>query len=385
MLSSIRLGGLLKHSRPLTRRKAAVIEPDVIDLVAKAEKLLQQLHLLVEMAEDDPLLGLAILLDEIADALELCARVNPVRARVERRSKCLSASLDIDLRVKADLAKTHDELELVQSSSTPLICKCPEAPLDVSLDSAIEVSLVLRVKVENVRHLNLLLWQVREDGAHCLHAPGQRIGLNYRGAVAQAQHLKEGIYVAHLVDDRRRGQKPVDRALDLLDQSPARTLIRHAVSLVADDAVPGPIKHVRILDRGLVVDEVEVGCTQRDLGRRLPRTTLCNPAIDAGLCGRGTPLLKNGQGAKEEIGLESCLFQKADHLDRLTESHLIAEESSAMRRDIFSFLHPSNSSDLVLLIHKSIPEGSRHLRWSLMVEAAASDSILLKVKKGIRH
>jgi hypothetical protein len=56
-----------------------------------------------------------------------------------------------------------------------------------------------------------------------------------------------------------------------------------------------------------------------------------------------------------------------------------------MRRGIFSFLHPSNSSDLVLLIHESIPEGSRHLRWSLMVEAAASDSILLKVKKGIRH
>jgi len=360
VLASVRIGGLLKNSRPLTRRKAAVIEPNSIDLVAEAEKLLEQLHLLVEVAEDDPLLGLTVLLDEIADSLELCARVNPVRARIERRTKRLSASLNVDLRVKADLAKTHDELELVQSSCTSLICESPEAPLDISLDTAIEVSLVLRIKIEDVRHLDLLLRKVREDGAHLLHASRQHIDAKKRGVVVETQHLEEGVHVTGLVNDRCRSQKPVNRALNLLDQSPARTLVRHAVSLVANDAVPGPIKQVRILDRGLIVDKVEVGRAQRDLRRRFPGTTRCNPAIDPRLCRRRAPLLENGQGAEEEIGLESCLLQKADHLNCLTESHLIAEESSAMRRGCFSFFHPTNTSNLVLLIHESIPEGSRH-------------------------
>jgi len=303
VLTSNRIRRLLEHSRPLPRRKAAMIEPDLVDLVAEAEKLLEQLHLLVEVAEDDPLLGLRVGLHKIANALKLGARINPVRARIERRAESLSAPLDVDLRVKTDLAKAHDELELVQSSCTTLICEGPEAPLDVTLDSAVEVALVLGVKVENVRHLNLLLRKVRKDRAHLLHAPRQHIGAEKRGSVVEVEHLEEGVHVADLVDDRCRGQKPVDRALDLLDQVPARALVCHAVSLVADNAVPGPSKEVRILDGGLIVDKIQAGRAQKDLGRGLPDTTLCTPTIDAGLCGRGAPLLKDGERAEEEIGL----------------------------------------------------------------------------------
>ena len=354
--------GLCQHLSPLLRRQLAAVEPRPPNRITVREEVAQQLHLLVEVAEDDPLLRNRIMLDKTADALKLRAGVNPVGATVEG-AQLVPPALNINLRVEADLAETHDETETAKSISTA-ICELRLPPANhLALDSTVELCLIIRLKVQRVGLLNGRLRKVRHRRPQLFHRPRHDVVPTCLLRIGGTEQLKEGVEVGLLVDDGRGSEKPPLLTGNTINEVPADSLVGQAVRLITDDAVPRPpLKEVGLLAAALIIDEEEVGRVELQASRRGPATILrWHPAIQSRAGRRCAPLLNDGQRAKKEGVLKAAThcrrrLDEPDHLDGLAEAHFITEESSLMNWVAFARQHPLDTSNLVEFVSKSIPE-----------------------------
>ena len=352
----------------------AVIERDLADEGAlRHEIILEHLHLLVEVAEDEPAVGLrGLALDELLQPDKLGARLVPVRAAV-----CPPLPLarpDVHLRMDGNLAKAHDEAEDFGLAAL-FVLEHAEAPLDDALDAPVELCLLCGLKVEDVIDLFRLVRQTAHDITQVGHLATENTLLN-KGVellrlrcrdVVNAEELEERDRVLERVDDGRGREEPVALRLDaLLGESVALALrVCHAVRLIEDDPRPDPLVHQTLTSNGaLVVHHIDVlgSCTEvlRNLPLRVRRGTA--PDTEPAALGGLLPLIQRTERGDEERGVGLGLVEEAEHLDGLAETHLVTEEPAA-GLELLLLHHPADALDLVVLVLEAGPERleGRHL------------------------
>ena len=266
----------------------------------------EHLHLLVELAEDDPLGRLLGLRELTLERDELRARRIPVGTVVEPRLAL--AGIDVDLRVQRELAKAHQHLEhrarVVGLESAP-------AAHDETLRAAIELRLLLRQEVQ------LLLLDARGVGelghhsAHLLHRAVEtgladdlrQAKVGRQGTTLIADERQQHADITKVVDDRRGCDSPERAVLesgDALVQLPR--LVLDAVSLVENNATPATLAQVRVADELLVVRDEDERSAARVHGRPQPpargRRRLAD--VDVGADGGRAPLGDDGLRAEQE-------------------------------------------------------------------------------------
>ncbi len=274
------------------------------------------------MAEEDPALrSTLLLLNKITDRAELRASIDPIGPLICPIGPL--TTLDIHLRVEAQLAKAHDRLEENELATTITLLFLPAAHGE-ALDSTVELGLFLRVEVKNMLDVERLLRGIRNRGAEVVHRAAENVLLIVDIGF---EKCKERLKITDTIHDRSTREKPLRLHVECRDKLPARTrFLGETVSLVADKTIPMARHEARTTNSALVVADIEVRLLHVNLvADGMPRKTLNRPTGDARLLRSRDPLVHNGERKQGKGVLSGRHLDKANHLDRLAEPHLIAQ------------------------------------------------------------
>lgn len=344
--------------------QTAVVLEHTADGHALAEELLQHVHLVMELAEDNPAAGLGTGLDLGAEDRELGGRAVPVIAVVA--GPLALARVDVDLRMERELAEAHQEHE--EGLDVVVLESLPPAGQS-ALDATVEVLLVLGLEVQA-----LLLdlgrgGELREDGAHLFHATVQT-GLIHRlveergvgePGLVVTDELEEGADVSEIIDHGRGSHAPGRLTRHPLHRAEDEaTAILCPVGLVQNHTVPRAAEEeARPLARQLlVVGDEEERRTRAERLRDAPDMALHLTDVEARAQGGGAPLGHDSLGAKKQGGVLGRVLDDSQDLHGLAQTHLITQQT-ARRVGPLTAQHPLDGSCLVRLVIEAVPECNR--------------------------
>ena len=238
---------------------APVVHLDAIHRRDLLQEALKHLHLVVELAEDDPARRGRGRLHLAAQGVEFGRGADPVVARIV--DPLALARVDIDLRMQGDLAEAHYQREehgrLVALEGAP-------APHHNALNASVELGLVLRVKVQKLLDDRGRAGELLEHRAHLGHGAveagrGHERRKDRELLLLVAHELKERLDVFFRVHHWRGRDAPrgapahgVDGSPDLAGADP------YTLGLVQDDTVPVKAKHL-LAHQLLIVGDEEHG------------------------------------------------------------------------------------------------------------------------------
>lgn len=351
----------LQHLLPC---RAACVAP-VAEHLAHAghvlEALLEDLHLITEVAEDHVPMRLGLGLQNLDHLGDLRGIYPPCGAAVGRVGPLACA--DVDLGVHADLTEAQDEREEHRHVLALLFHEMLELLHEASLNAAVEDRLCFCDEGEAV---DLNRGVPREHVAQCLlelllGAPERAAG-HPRLWVAlvllghTVGHVEERHETVKVVNDVHHGsarEEPAE-AHGHLPQGLGfhGILVAQNMGLIADHAVK--CEGLEELPTGhhlVVVGDVDLRA--RLHGPPLPTGALSRvaqgPHAKSRIPRRLAPLLDEGQGAQNE-GLGHLLVaQKAEHGEGLSETHLVAQETSRIHGIQFPLHHPLHRHPLVVV------------------------------------
>lgn len=323
-----------------------MILKDRTDKWESLEKATEHLHLLVELAEDDPAIayaGLVALAEQYGNLVKLAADTLELGARPTEG--LLLARLDVDLGIDTDLAKTQQDTEHRQ-----IICLSleslglPPLGLEILVDARVDLLLVIVSKVKVHDFLDGLR-RHRETGGCLAHSkcprkirvtnPGFIVVAPLAGAACRKPdelQIRDG--VVHLVDNRRGGKNPAIHRGDIQDRLRLLCLgVADRLCLVDHDAIVA----LACTQIGLVCHLVVMG----DVDYR-KTITACSASRDplrpeGGGCEEihvaahrsVLPLLLDGEGGDDQRFLGPAIHNKSKSLYSLTETHLVTEDPPA--------------------------------------------------------
>ena len=226
-------------------RHAPVVHLDAIYRRDLLQEALEHVHLVVELAEDNPTGRPTGRLNLAAQGVEFGRCADPVIAPIVH--PLALARVNIYLGMQGDLAEAHDEGEedgrLVALQGAP-------ASHDEALDASVELGLVLRFKVEELLDDSGRTRELLEHGAHLGHGAveagrGHKRGKAHKLLLLEAHQFKEGLDIFFRVHHGRGRYAPrgapahgVDGSPDLARADP------DTLGLVQDNPVPVKAKHL---------------------------------------------------------------------------------------------------------------------------------------------
>lgn len=366
----------LNHRLLLLHPHAPVILVDGLNRRALAQIGLEDVDLVVKLAEDDPPCTGRGSLDLVAESHELGAVPLPVAAAVGRI--VLFDGVDIHLRVQGDLAKAHEEKEAHLCAAGVVLESAPAAD-DGALNALVELLLFLRDEVELLVLDDWRIGQLFQDGAHLLHRAVKDCLLRDLQRLHDRAHLvlgvtheqEERVDVAERINDRSCRNSPAVRAvrcrLEHL-RGERRVAVADTVSLIKDYAVKGATdKELLAVKELVVVGDVEgLGGIREEWLGALPVIGLAlrprgwQRDVDARLDSGLPPLLKDRLRREEKSVLHGRrILDETEHLHRLAEAHLVTDEAAASLGALLARHHPPHTIDLVRLVGKAIPQGGK--------------------------
>ena len=283
----------------------------------------------MKLTENDPL-GRRRVLNLLFKNCELGARLVPVRTLIAAKDGLTLHGTNINLRVKGELTKTHEQdehlLRVVMLNVLP-------AGGDLALDATIEVALFLRGKVEGLLGNNRSRRKLGERRTHLLHR-AVKTGLRHdveavdriiEPRLLEADQAKEIVHILDLIHDGCRRDRPKRLPLHLGDRLEEHgAFVADAVSLVKDDTIPLPIEaNIHFL----IVGDEEPGRLELRPARQLPAAVLHQHDVEVRLGGRVDPLTDHGLRTEQKRLLWRVLYQ-AEHLHGLAQPHLVAEKAT---------------------------------------------------------
>ena len=184
-----------------------------------------------------------------------------------------------------------------------------------------------------------------------------------------AQKRKETRHVAQRVHQRRSRQRPSDRRLDSTTHTRDVTRrVSDLVCLVHHHAIPFSSKRRVETVEFLVVRQVDSWFSFDEGGgdrirRRHIRPFTVRKVIDGEPCmlTRVRPRLQHRYGGQKKCRGEDMVHHGGDHLDRLSETHVVALASPTdllvfyARSDLLLLQHPANTRFLMGEIGKGCP------------------------------
>ena len=379
--------GLFDGGGTLIHRHSAVILPDLSDKVKGLKVLAKQSDLLAKLAEDDPpvlFIGKRILFDEIDDLIELPTGSDELRTEV---AEVLTLpSIDVDLRIHADLAQTKENGQTLQGGSPAslLICTAPLV-LQIVEDSRIDLLLVLVCKLE-IELVDLRRRRESQTGGRLAleHLTGQiatpNPGLIVRRPAARsinraADKLQIADSVVERVDDRSCSQTPlVLRCKTMNGKSGDRLAVANTLSLVENDTIP-----VKLLKLGNIRDEPIV-MTEKD-GRAIllladgrPTVLVGHDQIQITPLRSLLPLLPDSERHQNQSSLDLVVDKETESLNRLAEAHFVAEDAATnnvliahLEADLLLGQHPTNPYVLMFCIVDRGPDLDKRFLYNHFV------------------
>ena len=348
------------------------------------QELVQHLHLLVELAEDDPPVadtGLVALAEQHANLVKLAADLGEFGTRPPEG--LLLAGLDVDLGVHADLAEAQQNAEHGQRIGLAFhgLCHAPLA-LKILVDSLVYSCLVFVGKIEAAvfndglgRHRQTCGGLATVVGASKIAVADPCLVIRAPGAGTACRKANEFQIcddILHAVDDGSGRQSPLVGRRDLQDGlGLLRAGIADRLGLVQDDAVV----FLALAEFGAIGDLVIVG----DVDDRTVRAGihLADPLsaegrggeqIDSALLGCVLPLLLDGERGDDQGLLGLPIDNKTEGLEGLAEPHFVAEDAPA-HDDIgvlghgvalgFLLEHPVDTGLLVGGVGGTLPDGGK--------------------------
>ena len=294
----------------------------------------------------------------------------------------LLAGLDVDLGVDTDLTETQQNAEFLEHLR--LTRRGPSPPplvLETRADAHVDLFLLWICELQMT---NLLDWigghgETRRCLAHVscpchiqiadpllvLVSPLAGTGCDGRSDELQ---IRDG--VVHLVDNRRGSQNPLVGCLDLENRLCLLGLgITNRLRLVDDDAVIVlALAELRFVGNLVVVGDVDggLGGVRRPLLQPPATIRRGSEEVDLALHGRLLPLFLDGERHDNQSLLGRAIHDERQGLDRLAETHLVAENSTSdsvlcracltnLVAELLLTKHPGDSLDLVLSIGDSSP------------------------------
>jgi hypothetical protein len=351
--------------RTLFGREATVIEEDLSHAGLAPKTLGEDIHLILEVAEDDVAVGLVrLVIENLDDLFGFCGIGDPIRAII--RFHLTALGVDVDLRVDTDLTETHEELEDHDHIRTVLFHDTSDLIVDTALNPAIEVCLILSGERETMIVDDRILGE--EIGEHITELRGRSahgIGVHpvlglcesrsiprTNGGVEKREKRRE---LVGAVDDRSSREKPHGISIESLELEELLSLvITNHVSLVADDTT---VRRGKGEGRG---DELVIVRDKHTSLERIATFTLplgLVHRIDGETCGKKCtdPLTENRERAEDEGRLHRTIDDKTDGRHRLAESHFVTEHSTRSILIKLTLHHPTDGGDLMrvkLLVSK---------------------------------
>jgi len=211
----------------LSSREAAVILLDEFNSRLRAKHILEHVHLVAKVTEDDPLVRLRRIVGihplvalacpayQALEHIEFGGRAHPVRPGI-KTLECGLASANVDLRMQRKLAKSHEEFEFLQRPALagPIGVQRLPATTDSTRHTLVELALVLRVEIHDNGLLLRRRRRIRNRSAQLIHRARHHILLEDRYQRLQvarlghldASNLEQRHEVLDLVHDRRARQ-----------------------------------------------------------------------------------------------------------------------------------------------------------------------------------
>ena len=202
----------------------------------------------MEVTEHQPLMRLLFLLcNKLLQKDKLCTIICPIGTRVVLEE--LLASRNIDLRVNANLPQANDELEEVLHLELTVFLQSPPLPRNRTLNSAVELCLVIGSKIKTVLLDNRRIRKISTSLADIIHLACENLVSDERRQARETParnllHLEEHEKVARIintVDNRSRSQKPARKSMNLRAHLPALVLVSEPVRLIEDGTTPDAI------------------------------------------------------------------------------------------------------------------------------------------------
>jgi len=364
----------LEHVLLLRRREPTVILLNELHSGLGPEHVLQHVHLVVKVAEDNPLMASLRLAHQLLQHVELGRRPLPIRPGIQTLQGGLSRG-NVHLRMQRQLPQAHEELELLKRLTLPTTVGLQglPPPADDTCHTLVELALFLRVEVHRD---SLVLRSRRGIGdrvAQLLHRASHHILLQKgrqcfnvaRGGYLDARDFQKGHEVPDLVHNRCARKKPHALRLEQTAQLRAGVVAGETMGLIVDHARPGvALKQNRLPQRGLVPDDIDMGC-EKILGAVLlvpGDVGLRNIDVHVGALQHGLPLLQDSNRSNEKSAVADFLvsiLDEAGHLNGLAEAHVIAQHPARTLR--LALNHPAHADDLVRLVLEVRPQRLQQL------------------------
>ncbi len=365
--------GLFNGVRALRGSHLAIIDENVLDGRVMGEAFLKELNLLLELAEDYIAVLPRVLLENVHDSLRLCRIADPVLTGIALILAALG--IDIDLRVDADLAKAQEEFKKHVHVHVLGVHDALELFREDALNAAIEGCLLLRTKGDAMMNNSRRLRKCRKNRIAELlgrttesveaHIVGSLLfrnrAIRWKALVDEREECRE---VHRAIDNRSSRKEPCCLVRNLMEMDILLALVvPNCMSLIADEAVIGSAKEIRIGNELVVVCDID-GTILRLTADEPPLLSRLN-FVDsgAGLFKREEcldPLMKNCKRCEDERVLNGRVNHMADGGDCLAETHLIAEKAAAEDRIFLALFHPLDGRSLMPMEHL-LTELSNHL------------------------
>jgi len=333
----------LEGSDLLLLGEAAVVLDDGV----VAQLILQQIHLVPELAEDDPA-NTGLLAHELLDGGELGTGSIP-------GIPCIAEGFslprpDVDLRVDGELAELHEELEAHGGLVT---VEGPPPLHQLALDALVELTLLLGLKVEGHDGVVGSGGQVREDRPELLHGAMEERLADQGLEVEIGRKADEGEEVGQILGRVHHGsgsdwprRLPLDGRDPLVHLSIPVTQV--LVGLIEAEAVEGLLEEILLARDRVIVGDVD---TVGRLGLVHGTPVALAGHVDGELAADAVtdPLGDEGLGAEEEGGHLRRVQDEAEDLLGLAEAHVVAQEAAAYTGRL-ALEHPVDADQLVGLV-----------------------------------
>ena len=158
----------------------------------------------MEVTEHQPLMRLLFLLcNKLLQKDKLCTIICPIGTRVVLEE--LLASRNINLRVNANLPQANDELEEVLHLELTVFLQSPPLPRNRTLNSAVELCLVIGSKIKTVLLDNRRIRKISTSLADIIHLACENLVSDERRQARETParnllHLEEHEEVARIIN-----------------------------------------------------------------------------------------------------------------------------------------------------------------------------------------
>jgi hypothetical protein len=356
----LRLGD---HVGPLTVREPSVIHQDLADTGELLEVRLEDIHLVLEVAEDDKALGLGLLTQDFGHLVDFGGPSGPVGAPIGDAREATLLGGDVDLGMHADLTETQENRQERETTGVVLLHQVHHVGSNTALNAPVEGRLVLGTELDAVGLDDGLLG---EDVGHLLahQTHGATEGVLLHPALKRplgpadcrvdgvTQDVHQGREIRATVDDGRAREHPVAVSTELLHSLCLLGLpVPQGVGLITHDALEMGRKGVLGRYELIVVGQVDLLCIFKQiLPSRLEAPGLLVEGVDAELTNRldaTDPLVHHSQRAQNQGVVHRVLVQESDRRDGLAEPHVVAQETTTHLFISLALGHPLDSGDLV--------------------------------------